>query len=129
MATSRALSTESETEAGVATLARPLAPEEVRVGDFVAVLNVTYELPSFWWCAESYRIPHEQPVRLQYLPEDGGTPLKVRAVCLPFVLVKTHDGQHRTLDVRKYRLARLDRGFAKIAWREAKKKGVAKLAE
>jgi hypothetical protein len=121
MATSRALSAEVESEGADATLARPLAPEEVRAGDFVAVLHVTYELPSFYWCAESYRIPHNEPVRLQYLPDDAGTPLKVRAVCLPFVLVKMHDGQHRTLDLRKHRLARLDRRFAKIAWKGAKK--------
>jgi hypothetical protein len=102
-------------------LAKSLAPEEVRVGDFVAVLHVTYELPSFYWCAESFRIPYDQPVRLQLLPSDTESPLKVRSICLPFVLVKSSDGSHRTLDMRRHRLARLSRRFAKMVWKVAKK--------
>ena len=52
-------------------MARPLAPEDVRKGDFVGVLHVTYELPSFLWCAESFQIQHDEPVRLQLTPEPG----------------------------------------------------------
>jgi hypothetical protein len=122
MAVSRSFPTESESAGASSTLAKPLAPEEVHPGDFVTVLYITYELPSFLWCADSFRIPHDEPVRLQFLPEDGGAPLKVRAVCLPFVLVKTSANQHRTLDLRKCRIARLDPEFAKTAWKAGKKK-------
>lgn len=101
---------------------KPLAPEEIRPGDYVAVMQVVYELPSFFWCADTLLIPPDKPIRLQFLPEDGGTPLKVRSVCLPFVLTKTASGEHRTIDLRKYRLARLNRRYAKIAWKAGKKK-------
>lgn len=102
-------------------VARVLAPEELCIGDFVAMLHVTYELPSFYWCADSFRIPHDEPVRIQLIPDGGGLPLKVRSICLPFVFVKDPDGKHHTLDVRKCRLARLHRDYAKIVWKAHKK--------
>lgn len=113
---------EAEQDAGAcATLARSLAPEEVRQGDFVAVLQVTYEVPSFMWRADSFQIPHDEPVRIQFMPDGGGLPLKVRSICLPFVFVKDPDGNHRTLDVRKCRLARLHPDYAKVVWKAHKK--------
>ena len=105
-----------------ATLAKPLAPEEVREGDFVAVLHEIYELPSYLWCAESFQMPLEQPVRIQLIPDDGGLPLKVQSICLPFVFVKDSAGEPRNLDVRKCRLARLDRAYAKTVWKARKKR-------
>ena len=104
-------------------MAKPLAPEDVRVGDFVAVLHKTYELPSFLWNAESFRVPLDEPVRLRLIPDGGGEPLKVRAVCLPFVFVKDPGGSHRTLDLRIAHLARLHQDFAKIVWKAQKKSG------
>jgi hypothetical protein len=103
------------------TVVKPLAPEEIRPGDYVAVMQVVYELPSFFWCADTLLIPHDKPVRLLFLPADGGAPLKVRSVCLPFVLVKTSTDEHRMIDLRKCRVARLNRRFAKLAWKSAKK--------
>jgi hypothetical protein len=121
MAISPPFQAQQKSAGACSSQAQPLAPEEVRAGDFVTVLHVTYELPSFYWCAESFRIPHDQPVRLQLLADDAGSPLKVRSICLPFVLAKAVDGSHRTLDLRKHRLARLSRRFAKTAWKAAKK--------
>lgn len=103
------------------TLAKPLAPEEVRVGDYVSLLHVYYDLPSFFWCCDSAMQSREELVRLRYLPETGGVPLRVKSVCLPFVLVKHPAGGRRTLDVRRVRLARLDRDYATAAWKVCKK--------
>jgi hypothetical protein len=105
------------------TLAKALAPEEIRPGDFVAVLHVVYELPSFLWCVDASTLPVHEPVRLQLVPERGGTPLEVKAVCLPFVLVRLPAGQEQTIDVRQHRLARLDRTFALAACKAHKKGG------
>jgi hypothetical protein len=104
------------------TLAKPLAPEEIRAGDFVSPLHVFYDLPSFFWGCDSKLERREELVRLCYLPETGGVPLKVVSVCLPFVLVKQPNGDRQTLDVRKVRLARLNREYAKAAWKQCKKK-------
>lgn len=87
-------------------VAASVAPEDLRCGDYVAVLSVVHEYPSFFWCGDSGLLPREEPVRLQ-LMQDDGTPLKIKAICLPFVFVKDAHGKHRTLDIRLCRLARL----------------------
>ena len=116
-----------ETDAGncagraESTLAKVLAPEDVRIGDYVALLHVVCELPSFWWCDGISAMRPDEPVRVPFLVENGGIPLEVRSVCLPFILVKTPIGELRNLDVRRYRLARLDRGYAMTAWKACKK--------
>jgi len=90
------------------------------VGDFVSLLHVYYDVPSFFWCDDEFGSDRAKLVRLCYLPDAGGVPLKVKAVCLPFVLVKHPAGGKRTLDVRKVRLARLDKKYAAAAWKMRK---------
>ena len=107
--------------AAEATLAKVLAPEEVRTGDFVTPLFVIAEVPSFWWQGEEWNLPHDQPVRIRLTPTCGGVPLKVNSVCLPFVLAKSPAGDRSTLDLRNCQLARLDRLHAKLAWKAYKK--------
>lgn len=102
-------------------LAKPLAPEDVRCGDYVAVLHLICEIPSYMWCDESFRLPHDELVRIQYIPEDAGQALKVKSVCLPFVFAQDSAGERKTLDMRKCRLARLDRHYAKTAWKADRK--------
>lgn len=102
-------------------VAKVLAPEDVRAGDYVAVLQVVYELPSFLWCGEIGTVRHDEPVRIPLMPRQGGVPLQVRSVCLPFILVKTPSGTLRNLDVRRHQLARLDRDYARIVWKASKK--------
>jgi hypothetical protein len=112
---------EPATTSAEATLAKPLAPEDVRPGDFVAVLHEIAELPSFYWCADAGFHPRDELVRIRYIPSSEALPLKVKSVCLPFVLVKAPRGERRTLDLRKCRLARLDRAYASNAWQLYKK--------
>jgi len=99
-----------------ATLAQTLAPEEIRPGDFVAILHEVCELPSYMWCGDAALLPRDELVRIRLMPSAEAVPLKVRAVCLPFVLAKEPAGRRRTLDVRRCRLARLDWTYAKEAW-------------
>jgi hypothetical protein len=103
------------------TLARTLAPEDIRPGDFVTLLSVTYEVPSYFWDADAVTLPRDEPVRIRFVPEGGGVQLRVKGVCLPFVLVKAPRSERCTLDVRKCRLARLDRAYARDAWKAYKK--------
>jgi hypothetical protein len=49
-------------------------------------------------------------------------PMRVKSVCLPFVLTKCPAGEQSTIDLRKCQLARLDQGYAKRAWKAYKKK-------
>ncbi|MBN2022746.1 MAG: hypothetical protein JW809_08110 [Pirellulales bacterium] len=107
-------------------VARTLAPEDLRPGDFVGILSETTELPSFLWQGELPAVAADEPVRVRWLGQDGGTPLKVKAICLPFVFVRAPRGGHRTLDVRQHQLVRLKRRYARGVWkamRRRKKRG------
>ncbi len=100
--------------ASAETLAATIkSPEGIRIGDYVAVMRATQDLPSFLWCSESSGLSPEQPVRYHAIPEDSGVPLKVRAICLPFLHVRNPRGRHLTLDIRRHQLARLCRSYAK----------------
>ena len=103
------------------TLAKTLAPEEVRPGEFVTLLREYAEVPSFYWCRDNTLLAPEEPVRIRLIPTTCGEPLKVKAVCLPFVLVKHPSGAERSLDLRKCRVARLANRYASVAWKAYKK--------
>lgn len=111
----------STNAAAAATLAKALAPEDIRPGDFVTPLNVVAEVPSFYWRTEGWSLPAEEPVRIRFTSPSDGLPLKVKSLCLPFVLVKQASGERLTLDLRKCQLARLDRRYARLAWKAYKK--------
>jgi hypothetical protein len=102
------------------TLAKALAPEEIRRGDYVTPLEEIAEWPSFFWCVDSTLLPCDKPVRIRFKPSCGGVPLRVMDVCLPFVLVKLPRGDRRTLDVRKCQVARLGESYARAAWKAFK---------
>ncbi len=111
----------TSTAAAEATLAKPLAPEDIRLGDFVTPLYVISEMPSYWWSGSSWNLPHDEPVRVRLTSSCDGVPMRVLSICLPFVLAKNPSGHETTIDLRKYQVARLDQRFAKRAWKAYKK--------
>jgi hypothetical protein len=121
MATSAGTNVKVTHKAAVATLAKALAPEDVRPGDYVTLLYTVAEVPTFWWLDEGWNVPHDEPVRIRFTTTCDGTPLRVKSVCLPFVLVKAPGGRALTLDLRRCQLARLDGDYAKEAWKSLKK--------
>lgn len=98
-------------------LARPLAPEDIRPGFYVALLHVIGEHLS-WAALDEPSWRRLEPVRVQWLPPHwlGRHPMKVIEVCLPYVLVKEADGDYQTLDVRRHRLARVTRKLGQTAF-------------
>jgi hypothetical protein len=109
--------------AAQATLAKALAPEDIQAGDYVTPLHMLAEVPSYWWCADDWSLPRDRPVYIRFITSCDGAPLRVKSVCLPFVLVKHPSGQSSTLDLRKCQLARLDRQYARRAWKAYKNAG------
>lgn len=97
------------------TVARTVYPEDLSVGDSVVLSHVTVEYASFNWCGADLTVrPPEEPIVITYQPFwDKHEPMKVKAVCLPFVLCKTVEKKHCVLDLRQVKVARVDRGFAK----------------
>lgn len=103
------------------TVAKPLHPEDIAVGDDVAILFTSSQYPTFnWYGFDTSILPIEQPIAITYLPYGDQEALVVQQICLPFVLCKTFDDRHRYLDVRQFQLARLDKSFA-VADRIARK--------
>jgi hypothetical protein len=95
------------------TLAKTLAPEDVRPGDYVAVLSEEYEYAAFAWLCDHSLSSHNELIRVRFRPRETAGPLRVIDACLPFVFVKEPKGEGRTLDLRAVRLARLDRAYAR----------------
>lgn len=95
------------------TLAKPLAPEEVRPGDYVAVLDQEYQYPAIVWFYEPPMGRESEVIRVRIRPPETVAPLRVIDACLPFVFVKPPKGEGQTLDLRAVRLARLDRDYAR----------------
>ncbi|MEQ8208942.1 MAG: hypothetical protein RH917_03850 [Lacipirellulaceae bacterium] len=112
---------DAEVECERATLAKSLAPEEVRAGDWVAILYEICEFPLLIWEYDVAQAEREELVRIAITPYRDCEPLEVKAVCLPFVLVKPRKGKLRQLDIRRNRLARLDPSFAEV-WTIEKKR-------
>jgi hypothetical protein len=102
--------------------ARAVGPEDLRRGDFVAVLSITLEHLPQSALDGSFPCASPEPVRTQWLPWCGGEPLKVCAVALPFIFTKDAEGDFLALDIRRYALARLPKGYARVAWRALKEK-------
>jgi hypothetical protein len=107
----------------VETLASTVAPEDLRCGDFVAIRSEIVEWPSFLWC-DSAVVQPDELVRIRQIPAGSGMPLKVKAVCLPFVLARSPLGNVEILDVRRVDLARLDERYAKAVRDQLRKKRV-----
>lgn len=96
------------------SLARPLGAEDIRRGQYVSVLDEFQEWPSFLWNSFGEEAtPQNSLVRVRVKPAGAGIPLKVRALCLPFVHVQTPDRQSEILDLRKVQLVLLAEDYAK----------------
>jgi len=104
-------------------VSRSLAAEDLKCGDFVGILYEIVEWPSFLWSGDPQLLPPDELVSLMCRVDGGGTPLKVKAICLPFVFVKKPCGRHRILDVRQHRLVRLSSDYAQPVWKALGKRG------
>lgn len=92
--------------------AHPIAPEDIQKGQYLVTLyRVEEHLPMF--CGEEDVYRRGEPYRVRWLPEVWEIgPMKVRAVCLPFVMVKNAAGAVYPLDVRRCTFAAVPAEFA-----------------
>jgi hypothetical protein len=97
--------------------AATIAGEDLAVGDYVALLNEMVELPSFLWDACGASLSPHELVRLKVIPKTAGHPLRVVAVCLPFVYTKTPGGETEIIDTRRVQLVKISRECAKAIWK------------
>lgn len=97
-------------------ISRPVAAEDLRPGEYVAILRTVNEWMPLFCDGEAWK-ERTEPRRMLWLPDDDQLdPMKIVSICLPFVLVTKADGKHRTIDARQVRLARLPKSFGKAAF-------------
>ena len=101
-------------------LAARVAPEDLRRGDFVAVLSEIVQIPSFLWSA-TLSCAQDELIRLHMLPTEDRVPLKIKSICLPYIFVKQPGGEFQTLDVRLASLARLEKSYANTVWKSLRR--------
>jgi hypothetical protein len=104
------------------SVAATIAGEDLACGDYVARLNETIAYPSFLWDAFGSSLSPHELVRLRIIPDTAGYPLRVIAVCLPFVYVKTPGGETTPIDTRRIQLVKLHRKSAKAIWKRLRSK-------
>jgi len=96
--------------------ARRIHPEDLVVGDDIAITEVSYQYGTFAWCAlDTFKYPADEVITLTYRATDDHFPQKIVSICLPFLLCELVDGKHMIHDVRTLQLARLESGFASAA--------------
>lgn len=103
------------------TVAARIAGEDLRRGDFVTVLNESFELPPFLWNCSDVALPADEPVCIRYMARDAGQPYKVIDVCLPFVYAKRATGGINIIDTRRQQLVRLDADRGRKVWKGIRK--------
>lgn len=102
------------------SIAAPIAPEDIRPGDYITILHVVLEILGDF-CVADTRYTRIEPVQIQCLPFGEPPVLEVDAVCLPYVLARDAKGAPRTLDIRRHRLARLTESFGRQSFKRARR--------
>jgi len=59
---------------------------------------------------------------VRWLPCGDVSPMKVIAVCIPYILVKDQYDEARTLDTRRYDLVQVSDAYARKAYKNASSK-------
>jgi len=84
--------------------------DDLQRGDWVTILWRYYE-PGRSFFAEPDNRPWSERVE-RCPPHDGGAPLRVEEIALPYIYVSEVNGKPRVIDVRFTVLARLPRRYA-----------------
>ncbi len=100
------------------SLARSIAPEDIKAGQYLAILAEVEETEPLFLTGESWRSA-DLPIRYESFCHYV-EPLKVLAVCVPFVFIRYVTGDVRTLDCRQTRFAHLPEEYAEFVWKRHK---------
>jgi len=95
------------------TLARSLAPEDIKAGTYVMVLHSQHQI--IMGKCSAIGEPEVVVVPVVMRPFWTELPAKVLAVSLPYVVVERPETKTEIIDTRCDRLARVPKSFAKAA--------------
>lgn len=105
------------------SMARRLAPEDVKPDMFVALHEVICEHATYFLYPDALKPVEQQKMRIVWQADGAGKPYRVKAVCLPYVLALEPEGNPRTFDLRKHNLVRLDDAYGRQAFHAIKSSG------
>ena len=105
------------------TLSRRIrAAEDIQIGDFIVVTHTRYQLLPGPFDPLPSTGEEITPQHVMLIPPNAGTPLKVVALSLPFVMTESHHDDRIALDTRQHVLARVSKDYAMSAKRKRKRK-------
>lgn len=101
-------------------LVRPVAPEDLAVGDYVVVMQYTDHVYPVVYAHDN--MSRVDPVYVTARPRNAGWPYEVLSICLPFIMVEDIDGDQYAMDLRRDVLARVPQSYvdAVLARRRAR---------
>ena len=101
------------------------APEDIQVGDHIAVSQKRYQLlPDVVETSVTGR--EVEPLTVTLIPFNAGEPMKVVGLSLPFVMCKLPNGDREAIDTRRHALVRVGKAYASAAQSPTDKKREAK---
>ncbi len=99
---------------------RPVAPEDLRPGQYITVMSIVYTESPFLYASDVGG--DEVPMaRMRDVPGFSGAPFRVLDVCLPFIAVECNCGCKRPvrIDLRRETIARVSKRYAKAHFKAA----------
>lgn len=112
--------TVTQKERAETTACRTVHPEDLAVGEYVAVLQQSYQLGTYVWCGlDPHQFRPSEPVELTLRGSFDGL-LEVKEICFPLILCTDCDANVVVLDSRSTQLGRLSAAFAS-SYKAAKK--------
>ena len=98
-----------------------VGPEDIIPGDYITPMS---ERPEYLWFSKEGEFSHSKVDVLspKVRSRMSGLPLRVKEICIPFVVAKTPFGGLLVLDTRKIDFGLLNYGFAKRLFKTLKKR-------
>ncbi|MFG0260719.1 MAG: hypothetical protein ACF8LK_10250 [Phycisphaerales bacterium JB041] len=95
----------------VVRVVRQVRADDVRVGDYVVVMHESYDFMACGFGADNVRVQ-----RVTVLPNSTEAPVRIEAVCVPFLMVRSARGECSMIDMRRVQLATVAGRFGRAVF-------------
>ena len=102
----------STSKPALASACRAIHPEDLNVGDYVTVLQQSYQFGTFAWCGiDMHQFPPDELIEIS--ARSVFEALKVKDICFPFILCTGLEGETRIIDTRSHQIGKLAPSFVR----------------
>ncbi len=92
------------------SVVRQVRADDVCVGDYVVVMHESYDFVSMACFSDADSTKVE---RVTVLPNETKPPVRIEAVCVPFLMVKAVGGKRTMVDMRRVQLGQVSSRFGR----------------